>query len=241
MKQKQKPLRPRVVLGVAAHPDDLDFCAAGTIAQCIQQGATVYYLILTNGNKGTSNQYADLKALIATRREEQQAAAALLGVREVFFLNYEDCALDTSPAVKKDIVRYIRKLQPDAVLAMDPSMLFAPKFDYINHPDHRAAGQDTLDAVFPLARDVLSFPELLDEGLQPHKVQTVLLTNLEQPNYFVDISDVFDKKLQALDTHKSQIEDAESMHLLLEDIAKQTGSLCGCQYAEGFVRVDVPG
>ncbi|HSH17820.1 MAG TPA: PIG-L deacetylase family protein [Candidatus Saccharimonadales bacterium] len=233
---------PQVVLGVAAHPDDLDFTAAGTIALWASQGAEVYYLVLTNGNKGSADLSADPKALTELRRIEQRRAAKILGVKEVYFCEYEDGLLEPTVPVKKDIVRYIRRLSPDTVVTMDPSMLYCAERGYINinHPDHRAAGQATLDAVFPLARDHLSLPDLYEhERLEPHRVGTVLLTNFNSPNYSVDITATIDKKMQAISAHDSQMPDLPGMLRIVREVAERAGHNTGGRYAESFIRIDV--
>lgn len=231
---------PKVVLGVAAHPDDLDFGAAGTIAAWVAAGAEVYYLILTNGNKGSSDFHADPKVLCETRRNEQREAARILGVKDVFFCDYEDGCLCVDMDVKRDIARVIRQVRPEAVITMDPSMLYDATRGFINHPDHRAAGQSALDAIYPLARDHLSLPELYnDEGLKPHNVATVYLINFNDQNCFIDISDTFDKKMEALAAHASQIPDLARTRQLMQSIASSIGEDCDVQYAEGFIRIDI--
>jgi LmbE family N-acetylglucosaminyl deacetylase len=234
------PLKPKVVLGVAAHPDDLEFGIAGSIASWVKAGAEAYYLILTNGNKGSADRTKTPAELHRTRRAEQEAAAKILGVKKVFFCEYEDGLLQAVPEVKRDIVRVIRTVRPDVVLCMDPSFLYSASRGFINHPDHRAAGQATLDAVYPLARDHLSFPELLQkEKLEPHKVGTVLLTNLEDSNFFVDITGSIDTKLKTLAAHASQIPDMVRTTDFVRQMAERQGNKIGARYAEGFLRIDV--
>jgi LmbE family N-acetylglucosaminyl deacetylase len=231
---------PKVVLGVAAHPDDLDFGSAGTVAAWVAAGAEVYYLVLTNGNKGSADLTADPKVLCEIRRNEQREAARLLGVKDVFFCDYEDGCLCVDMNVKRDIARVIRKVKPEAVITMDPSMLYDVNRGFINHPDHRAAGQSALDAVYPLARDHLSLPELYnDEGLKPHNVATVYLTSFANQNCFIDITDTFDKKIEALAAHASQIPGVDQVRELMSNFASSTGEKCGVKYAEGFLRIDV--
>ena len=235
-----EPLQPKVVLGVAAHPDDLEFSAAGSVARWVNEGATVYYFILTDASKGTSDRSLTREQLRDMRRDEQRQAAQILGVKEVFFADYEDGTLECTPQVKKDIARMIRKLQPDTVICMDPSAIYYANFGMINHPDHRAAGQATLDAVYPLARDHLSFPELLnDEHLEPHKVKHILMTGFEGQNYSIDISATFDTKLKALAAHKSQVGDLNTLSERMRQMASKVGSPIGAQYAESFTRLDM--
>lgn len=230
---------PKTVLGIAAHPDDLDFGTSGSAAKWAAAGAEVYYLLLTDGSKGTEDRQISSADLIKLRRQEQQQAAKILGLKKVFFLDYEDGLLVNNTDVKRDIVRVIRQTKPEVVVTLDPTMVYAAGMGYVNHPDHRAAGQAALDAVFPLARDHLSFPELLAEGLEPHKVKTVLLMNFQTQNYTSDISAVMDKKLEALAAHASQMANIEETHLLVKDWAKSAGQAKGYAYAEGFMRIDI--
>lgn len=234
-------LKPRVVLGVAAHPDDFEFGIAGTIAKWVKEGCDAYYLILTNGNKGSSDRDLSPKEIQKVRQDEQRAAGQVLGVKDVFFYDYEDGILMVSPELKRDIVRIIRKVKPDVVITMDPTAVYSLRRGMVNHSDHRAAGQATIDAVYPLARDHLSFPELLnDESLEPHQVATLLLTNLENQNYYVDISNEFDTKLKALSMHKSQIPDLSLAETRISASGSEFGAKVGAKYAEGYIRIDLP-
>jgi LmbE family N-acetylglucosaminyl deacetylase len=231
---------PRIILGVAAHPDDIEAAIGGSLATWIKAGAEAYFLILTKADKGTTDRSIACEVLCRKRRSEQRAAAQTLGVRDVFFAEYEDGSLEATPAVKRDIVRHIRKLRPDTVFTYDPGMLYCVQQQLVNHPDHRAAGQATLDAVYPLARDHLAFPELLaDEQLEPHKVGTLLLFNLNQSNFYVDISDTLETKLSVLCMHASQFPDSEKVKKRLRQLAKEKGADCGTQYAEAFVRIAI--
>lgn len=232
-------LKPQVVLGVVAHPDDLEFGMAGSVAKFIADGAKAYYFILTDASKGTSDRHISSDELVRTRHDEQRAAAKVLGLTDVFFGSYEDGTLAVTMDVKRDIVRIIRQVQPDVVFTMDPTMVYDVSRGFINHPDHRAAGQATLDAVYPLARDHLSFPELLQEGLEPHKTKTVLMTHFGQENYHVDISAHMETKLAALGAHASQLPQAEQTFEMVRQWGSQLGAKVGAAYAEGFVRVDI--
>lgn len=240
--RKTEPLTPKVVLGVAAHPDDLDFGMAGSVATWAAQGADIYYLILTNGNKGSADHAAQPKALTECRRQEQREAARICGVKDVYFCDYEDGLLEVTPEVKKDIVRVIRRVRPEVVMAMDPTMIYNVEQGFINHPDHRAAGQATLDAVYPLARDHLSFPELdTTEHLAPHNVATVLLVNFDRTNYAVNITDTIEKKMAALAAHASQMPNLAATQTRMRSVAAQSGKDWGVQYAETFLRIDIAG
>lgn len=238
MQQSFSPLTPKNVLGIVAHPDDLDVGAGGTMAAFARQGADVHYLILTDGGKGSDDLTLTSKQLTDIRRQEQRDALKILGGKNANFLDYPDGELEVSIGLKKDIVKAIRTIKPDVVITLDPSLIYSTTFNIINHPDHRAAGQAVLDSVFPLARDHLTFPELLDEGYQPHKTPTILLINFDTGNFSVDITQTFDLKTKALKAHASQFGDLEGS-TWLRDMAKRHGVKAGHELAESFVRIDI--
>ncbi len=235
-------LTPKIVLAIGAHADDIDYSASGSVAKWSSEGADVHYLVITDGSSGTSDQTMTKKQLIALREDEQRKAAKLLGACEdVYFLGYTDGELENTLALRKDIVRVIRTVRPDTVIVFDPTMVYVSEMGFINHPDHRAAGQATMDAIFPLARDHLSFPDLFtQEKLEPHKVGHLLLVNLEKSNYYVDISSHLHTKLSGLFAHGSQIDDTKSTTSMITDRALSAGGASGYTYAEGFMRVDLP-
>lgn len=232
-------LHPKIVLGVAAHPDDLDFGAGGTLATFAKQGANVYYLQLTDGGKGTSDPNISSSQISKLRRQEQLNACEIIGGSGVHFLDHPDGELEVTHSLKEEIVRTIRTLKPDVVITTDPTMVYDEDWGIINHTDHRAAGQATLDAVYPLARDHLSFPGLYAEGLTPHKVKTVLLTNFSSHNFYVDITDSLETKFAAAQAHASQVKDFEQLKRMFTEVAAKHGKQAGCKYAEGFVRLDI--
>jgi len=232
-------LKPKVVLGVAAHPDDLDFGASGTMASFAKNGAAVHYLVITDGSKGSSDTKLSSAELIKIREKEQRNAVKAIGGKSVTFLGYPDGQLEITMALKKDIVKVIRTLKPDIVITMDPSMLYSAKRGFINHPDHRAAGQATLDSVFPLARDHMVFPELFADGYLPHKTPTVLLTNFDTNNFVVDITETFPDKIAALKAHVSQVGNIDEVKKWMAEIGELIGKPSGYKYAEGFVRIDL--
>lgn len=197
---------PERVLVVAAHADDIEFGIAGTVAKWTEAGTTVTYCIVTNNSSGSNDPDADLNALIQTRIDEQTASAKVVGVTDVRFLGYQDGILEPTMALRKHITKVIRDVKPQVVVTFDPTTLFAGG-GYINHPDHRATGQATIDAVFPSAETRPIFSDLLDEGLEPHKVNKLFLMLTDHVNYPVDISDTFERKLDALRCHKSQLGD----------------------------------
>ena len=191
--------KPVHVMVVTPHPDDAEYGVAGTVARWTREGKEIIYVVCTSGDKGTSDANMKPEKLAKIREREQLAAAKLLGVREVIFLRHPDQTLEDTHEFRKELVRLIRMYRPETVVTADPYRR------YIWHRDHRITGRVTLDAVFPYARDHLSYPDLLDEGLQPHKVREVLLWASEDPNYCSDVTDTFDIKLAALRCHESQI------------------------------------
>lgn len=229
-------LEPKVVLAVAAHPDDLEFGVSGSVAKWVRDGAEVHYLICTDGSKGSEDRKLTGAQLTKIRRQEQRDAATLLGVKSVTFFDYEDGLTEASPALKRDIVRQIRIIKPDTVVTQDPAMLYIAEFGVINHNDHRSVGLATMDAVYPLSRDHLSFPQLLAEGHQPHKVKDLLFSGFENQNFFVDISDTYETKLQALAAHASQV-DVEAVRGWLDAATERMGAQGGFKRAEGFIRL----
>lgn len=190
---------PADVVVVTPHPDDAEFGVAGTVAKWTREGKQVVYVVCTNGNKGTSDLQIKPDELAKIRQNEQRAAAEVLGVREVIFLENQDQGLEDTPEFRKQIVRMIRRYRPQTVVTADPYRR------YIWHRDHRIAGQVTIDAVFPYARDHLAYPDLIEEGLQPHKVKEMLFWASENINYLSDITATFDLKLAALRCHESQV------------------------------------
>jgi len=238
MKHNFPLLQPKIILGIAAHPDDLDVGAGGTIAEFIRRGAQVHYLILTDGSKGSEDPTMTSEKLVTLRRAEQQKALEIVAGTSVTFLDYPDGELEITIGLKKDIVKVIRTIKPDVVITMDPTVIYSSKAGMINHPDHRAAGQATLDAIFPLARDRLTFPELIAEGFEPHKVTNALLINFDTSNYSVDITDTFELKLAAIKAHFSQFGSLDDS-TWLRDMALRQGQRAGYSLAESFVRIDI--
>jgi len=234
--------RGKTVLVVGAHPDDNDFGAGATVAKAARQGAGVFYLIATTGQRGSSDEAMTPERLSDTRKKEQEAAAGALGAREVHFLSYVDGELIPDIRLKEHVVIHIRRFKPDIVFTMDPSFFYFKDFGFVNHSDHRAIGEATLDACYPLARDLLSFPEHVKAGLNPHKVKKLLLHSFipENANFYVDVTDTYDIKIRALSLHKSQVSDIQSLEKRMRERAEAAGRLAGCRYAEAFVRLHLP-
>ena len=223
------------VMVIAPHPDDAEWGVAGTVARWTREGNDVIYVLCTNGDKGTSDANMKPEVLANIREQEQLAAAKLLGVREVIFLRYPDQTLEDTPKFRKEVVRLIRMYQPGIVVTADPYRR------YIWHRDHRITGQVVLDAIFPYARDFLAYPDLLEQGLQPHKVKEVLFWGSEEPNHHSNITDTFAIKIAALRCHKSQIGDKPSPDL--EERLRQRYKMMAegedYELAEAFHRVEL--
>lgn len=220
---------------VMAHPDDAEFGVAGTIAKWTRSGKHVIYIVCTSGEKGTTDLNIEPEKLAEIREGEQEKAAQLLGVREVVFLRYPDQGLEDTPEFRKQIVRAIRTYRPQTVVTTDPYRR------YIWHRDHRIVGQVTLDAVYPYARDHLAYPDLLGEGLQPHKVQEILFWGAENANYKYNITDTFDRKLAALHCHKSQVKEMEMADIedWIRDHCRQMADGENFEFAEAFHRIEI--
>jgi LmbE family N-acetylglucosaminyl deacetylase len=184
---------------ISPHADDAEYGIAGTVAKWTREGKDVIYVVCTNGNKGSNDPKMKPEKLAEIREQEQLAAAKLLGVKEIVFLRHEDQTLEDTPEFRKEIVRLIRKHRPEIVATSDPYRR------YIWHHDHRVTGQVVLDAVFPDARDYWAYTDMIEQGLEPHKVKEILFWGAEEPNYFSDITDTFETKMAALHCHHSQV------------------------------------
>jgi LmbE family N-acetylglucosaminyl deacetylase len=225
---------PDRVMVVTAHPDDPEFGAGGTIAKLVREGREVTYVIVTNGNKGSADRAIMPERLARIREEEQRNAARALGVERVEFLGYEDGEVEDTRQLRLDVTRQIRRWRPDLIIAQSPERTYANFHGW--HRDHRITGGVVLDCVYPLARDHLSFPELLPE-YEPHNVHEVYLIQWEQPRLLVDITDTMDLKLQAITRHASQISDPSGLEARLRQRFAALGTPTGYDYAEGFDHV----
>ena len=219
---------------VTAHADDAEYGIAGTVAKWTHEGKEVVYVVCTNGNKGSDAPEMKPERLAEIREQEQLAAAKLLGVNEVTFLRHEDQSLEDTPEFRKELVRLIRTHRPEIVATSDPYRR------YIWHRDHRITGQVVLDAVFPYARDRWAYPDLLEQGLEPHKVKEVLLWGAEEPNYFSDITDTFEIKMAALHCHHSQVGHfPRQWDDMLRQRYEQFAEGKGFKLAEAFYRAQI--
>lgn len=223
------------VLVIIPHPDDAEFGAAGTVALWAAEGRPVYYVVCTNGDKGSSDPEMTSEGIAAIRRQEQLEAAKVLGVKEVHFLDYPDGALEDNADFRGRLVYYIRKHRPFTVVTTDPYRR------YLWHRDHRTVGRVALDAVFPYARDHLSYPEHIKEGLSTHRVKEVYFWAADEPNHYVDVSATFDIKLKAGLSHKSQLTGRHSsLEGWVRERATNFGKVAGYPLAEAFYRLEIP-
>jgi LmbE family N-acetylglucosaminyl deacetylase len=226
------------VLSIHAHPDDQEFTVAGTLAKWARAGSHVVTVCVTSGGAG-SNQYTPpamtRDALVPIREAEQRAACRVLGIAEVVFLGYPDGMLEPSIALRRDLTRVIRRYRPDAIVCSDPTVRFYGS-TYVNHPDHRAAADAALDAAFPSAETRLIFPELLDEGLEPHHVSALYIHGARRADTWVDIAATLDLKLAALREHKSQMGQWDPGPMLAQ-WAREQGRRRGLKAAESYRRM----
>jgi len=197
---------PKRVMVVMAHPDDAEFSCAGTVAKWTAAGSEAIFVLGTSGDKGSDDPKMNSERLVETREREQLEAAKALGVGTVEFLRFKDAELVPDLNLRLAITRMIRKHKPDAFICQDPTNRWEGQ-EYIQHPDHLAMGEASLAAVFPSARDRLTFPQLLAEGLEPHKVTHVYVAGAREPDVWIDITSSFDTKIQGLAQHKSQMGD----------------------------------
>lgn len=223
------------IMVVAPHADDAEYGAAGTVAKWTREGKQVIYIICTNGAKGTNSPEIKPEQLIAIRMKEQRAAAEVLGVRDVIFLGYPDLHLEATPDFVREMVRQIRLYRPKTIVTSDPYRR------YVWHRDHRVTGQVVLDAVYPLARNRPAYPELLEEGLEPHKVEELFFWATEDINYRSDITDTFDLKLAALRCHASQLVafDPTALEERLKSRCRQMAEGEEFEFAEAFHREEI--
>jgi LmbE family N-acetylglucosaminyl deacetylase len=226
---------PERAMFIYAHPDDVDFSAAGTAAKWAGAGSEVTYLILTDGSAGSHEPGMTREKVAQIRRAEKEAAAEVVGAAACLFLNYQDGLLKPTLAVRKRVVRLIREHRPQAVVCGDPRRYFSGD-TYINHPDHRAAAEIAVEAVFPAAEMNLLYPDLVAEGLTGHKVNYVYVSTREDPNCYVDVSETVELKLEALRQHRSQMGDWDPDPRIRERLA-EVGRQAGCAYAESFRRM----
>ena len=222
------------VMVITAHPDDAEFACGGTVAKWVKEGRQVVYVVCTNGDKGSNDPAMTSDKLAQLRIQEQLNAAKTLGVQEVIFLGYPDGELEDTADFRGQLVYLIRKYRPDIVVTMEPHRIAH------QHRDHRIAGIVALDAIFPYARDRLSYPEQLTDGLQPHRVAEAYLAGSEHADVCIDIEDTFPQKLAALQCHVSQVgqRPKEEFEKRLREMAAQAGGKFDVPLAECFRRIE---
>ena len=223
------------ILAVTAHPDDVDFGSAGTIATWTAAGIEVSYCIVTDGDAGGFDPEVPRSEIGGIRRNEQLEAAKAVGVDDVTFLGYPDGRVELSLDLRRDIARQIRIKRPQRVIAQHPERNWWRIG--VNHPDHLAVGEATMCAVDPDARNPFAFPELAEEGLEAWTVSEVWLTGYDAPDRYVDITDTFDRKVAALQSHASQMVNIDNIEELLRTWATaqaEKGGLPEGRLAEGF-------
>ncbi len=219
------------ILTVFAHPDDAETMAGGTLLKWATEGHAITMCLITDGDKGTSDPNDTRDVVIARRRAEQARAAAHLNAT-VITLGYEDGVLQPTLELRRDLVRVMRQVRPHVVVANDPTVWFRHG-QYINHPDHRAAGQAAIEALYPAVKKASIFPELLAEGHQPHVVEEVWLGPTDEPDTWTDITNVFDEKIALICHHASQFPH-EATRAAFARIAREAGQERGIQFAESF-------
>ena len=228
------------ILVIAAHPDDVDFSAAGTIAGWTDAGIEVVYCLVTDGDAGGHDDSVPRAEIAPLRRKEQTAAAACVGVSDLRFLGYPDGRVEATLGLRRDLARVTRQVRPDRVVCPSPDRNYARMG--VSHPDHRAVGSAALDAVYPDARNPYSFPELrAEERLEPWTVREVWLPGGPVPNRYVDVTGTFDRKIAALRAHESQTGQMDQLEQFLHDRLTQLaaqGGLPEGRLAEAFQALD---
>jgi LmbE family N-acetylglucosaminyl deacetylase len=233
----------KTAMVVTAHPDDAEWGCSGSVAKWTREGWDVIYVLCTDGSKGSEDRNISEKKLITIREEEQRKAGEILGLKAVKFLGYPDGYLEPTLDLRKDISREIRKYKPSILITTNPTRDLLGR-GYIGHPDHFAAGEATLSAVFPSSRDHLTFPELIKEGYEPHKVKEVWINMFNAGNndhlFFNPIEKQdLEKAIKALLAHKSQISDSKRAKEFMTSRRKEVGKMCNSKFAETFTKFEL--
>jgi len=226
---------PQRVMSIHAHPDDQEFSVAGTLAKWAQAGCEIISVIITSGDSGSNDPSKDesYKPVLAELREKEQLAANdLIGVKETVFLHYPDGELEPTIALRKELTRLIRQFKPDSVLAGNPEAWFYGD-EYLNHPDHRAAARAACEAAFPSAGSRLMFADLLAAGYEPHDVKRLYVHGTDKSNTWVDITEMMDLKIKALQQHASQI-DPDEVGKWMREWAEEEAKDKDMKYAESY-------
>lgn len=224
---------PARAMAIAAHPDDIEFGSVGTLARWVNEGCVVAYVLVTSGDVGIADPGMTKARATEIREAETLAAAKVAGVEDVTFLRVGDGMVENTMALRKRLVREIRRFKPEVIVGLDPTMMFTP-MGGINHPDHRAVGEATMDAVFPASGQPNLFQELEEEGIYAHKVRKVYVASRGQGETFVDISSTIDTKIAALKAHDSQVGKAQGLEERIRGFAAATGKGKEMAFAEAF-------
>jgi LmbE family N-acetylglucosaminyl deacetylase len=229
--------KPQKILVLLAHPDDPEFFCGATLARWAKAGHEIVYCLITCGDKGTQDTSITRETLCGMRVEEQNAAAAVIGVKRVRFLGYPDGYVVPDLGLRKEITRVVRQEKPDIVVTCDPTTLYSFG-TRLNHPDHRAAGQVVLDAIFPAVGNPMYFEDLrIEEGLEPHQVKEVWVSLSLEPNVILDVTDYWETKINALYQHKSQIGEPEKLAERMRERHTEDSTPENPRYEERFRRL----
>ena len=238
MKNSEFTGKNKTVVVFGAHPDDVEFGCGATMARLAADGARLVFVICTMGNRGSRHHKLSSEELVSSRKIEQDEAAKLLGAEKVIYLDHEDGNLIADINFKEEVVKIIRTYKPDMIFTHDPSWYYHTKgrngFGSVNHTDHRATGIAVVDAVYPLSRDLLSFPHHIEGGLEAHKVEEVFFFNFTDPDTRIDVTQFIDKKLESIFAHKSQIDKPEETEAWVRERLSEIGKPENIEYAEGF-------
>src|SRR5215469_13033890 len=241
-------IQNKVAMVIMAHPDDAEFSCAGTVAKWVREGWEVYYVVCTEAGSGGPDEATDVgpearRKVTETRRAEQRAAGQVLGLKDVIFLDYRDGELQPTLEFRRDIVRLLRTYKPYRVICQSPERSWSPQM-YIGryHPDHLACGEGVISALYPASQNPWDFPELLADGLLPHKVKELYVVGAPVTNFWVDISDVMDLKIDALKAHRSQFsgDRFEGLEQRIRERSGAVGQKYGVAYAEEHHRAENP-
>lgn len=224
---------PESVMAVFAHPDDIEFGCAGTIARWVKEGARAAYVLITSGDVGIAKPGMTKEKAAEIREGETMDAAKVVGVEDVTFFRVGDGMVENTMELRKRVIREIRRFQPEVVMCGDPTMLFTPRGG-INHPDHRAAAGAAIDAVFPGAGQPNLFEDLEEEGFNAHKVRKVYVSTWGDGSTYVNISDTIDLKIKALKKHVSQVGHWKELEENMKQRAADRGKDVEMAYAEAF-------
>jgi LmbE family N-acetylglucosaminyl deacetylase len=235
-KEEEKFSRGMVVV---AHADDAEFGCSGTVARLCAEGWEMVYVMCTDGSKGSSDRNMTQKELSRIRHEEQVNAGKVLGLKDVVFLDNEDSLLQVTLELRKDIAREIRRHKPDVVITMYPMRNLESNGFGVGHPDHTAAGEATLQAIFPTARDHMTFPDLLEDGFEPHKVAEVWIMGHPNPDHWMDVTKHMDTSIKALMEHKSQMDGRDEAWARgrMQEWRRGHAVGKGMEYAEAFKKI----